>query len=541
MVKLFLTCLLCLLISAPCLSQQPLPNVNLEARPPAEALLNELPDQIRAMDEPVVRIFLRLQLAAYLWTSRDQTRSLNPEIIAAAAFSDLQDHQDEITELYAQSYWRDLLALARLHAPALAERYAAGQVGSRNQIEVAYSMLNRSDGVASALELLRRSLQAGQDPDLTLAFFLRRLKELRPAEVPRLLADILNAAERWPGTTAVRTLALLRSDYLDAQNPPELRARFLAIVVNITMGYATFDQMTASRAHVLLEASLPSLETLLPSRYAEAAALTAAVRQFISQGARESLAARERIRQSADPTDQLLTEARAARNSSTRNMHLAEAAQLALRQGELRRAIDIAADNSPEGNGGLWRDQFLDEVIDNAIRKRDIEIAAYAASKMILPLNRALAKQKIAVHHFGSGDIGRAREVMGEAFKLADSAENDAQKAIALLQLAVGFARIDAARMPEVMQAAIRVINNLPTSEERRGSEARNDHIKRTLMPVVWNIFPVFRALARANADETLQLASSIRRREMRGAATLGAAVAILSQDENAQTTSRSN
>jgi hypothetical protein len=248
----------------------------------------------------------------------------------------------------------------------------------------------------------------------------------------------------------------------------------------------------------------------------------------------------QRVAQSPDQVSQLLVEARSARTDSQRNFLFTMAAQKAHQEGDLRRAVDIMPNITADSTGG-WRDQTLRQIVGNAITARDTELANLAVSRMLSPLNRAAGMRRVALYYFESGDVARAREVLSEAFRIIDSSPTSAQKAGALQDIAVAFARVDEMRVTSTIQSAVSVINSIPSSNEERGSEARNQFIKNVSMPIVWNTHLVFRALARINPDETLNIADSFRRRDIRLAALIGASTTLLRQNRDAQSNSRTN
>ena len=539
MINRLLACFLILSVTILSSGQQSPPAPESPARLRARGLLDDLPEQIKLTDEPAARVFMRLRLAAFLWSIRDQHSPSRPEALTAEALADLRDNESEIPELYRRSYQRELLALVRLRAPALADQYEASI--STNAQDVAGSMLETRGGTAPAVEMVRQSLQRGEDPGSFFIFFLERLKRQQPAEVPRVLSAILDAEERRPSSISVETLFWLRGELMDERHPAGLRRRYLVTVLNATRRHEQFDRTTLAHAHDLLNALLPYIWTSLPSRYGEAAAQTAAMTTRAPREQREMMELRERIQQSNDRVEQLLSEARATQNVSLRNVLLSDAAQIALQQGNLRRAVDIAIDLPAEGQSALWRDQFLAEVTSSALSRRDTETAGYAASKMVAPLKRAAATQKIALYFFELGDVGQALEILNNAFKDIESADNDARKAVGLLEIAVAFARVDETRVSGIVQAAMSVINSIPAPNERRGSDARNQFVRDSLLPLVWNLILTFQELARVNGEEALNMAGSIRQREIRLPALLGVAMAILTQTEQAEGRSPQN
>jgi hypothetical protein len=157
-----------------------------------------------------------------------------------------------------------------------------------------------------------------------------------------------------------------------------------------------------------------------------------------------------------------------------------------------------------------------------------------------LTLSRVAALQKIASYYFEHKDTPRSREVLAAAVKIAEAAEDDADKAIAFLILTSAALKIDAIRAPETMQEAIKVINGLsrPAPAERADSAAQKVDTD-DLLRVVGSIIPAFRALAQKDEATAFSLASGIRRQEVKAAAAFGAITGLFAAGESVPSPSR--
>ena len=177
MVKYFLIICLIASIGNLCYGQQLSPETNQQARPKVESDLYKLADEIKLMDEPTFRLFLRIRLATFLWgRSKNTEAASRAEVIAQEALADFQKlTEKDLPRLYAKLFRRDLLALFQLHLPALAARMAeqdkAEQKNSRNEFEIAYSMLDSKNGTRPAVDMVRRNLSNGQDPKICSSSF----------------------------------------------------------------------------------------------------------------------------------------------------------------------------------------------------------------------------------------------------------------------------------------------------------------------------------------------------------------------------------
>jgi len=217
----------------------------------------------------------------------------------------------------------------------------------------------------------------------------------------------------------------------------------------------------------------------------------------------------------------MLAEADAADDPARTERLLVQAAQLALSKGELKLAVEIVLRvGSTEKVYLMWRDQFLGEVVNKSVGKKDPANAEYAAAKIESALRRAAALRQIALYFFASEDVPRSRELMDRAFKLVADSENGAPKATAYFEMFAAFAKIDEQRIPEVSQAAIKVINGLlePRPDDKPGSAARKEYVE-NLMMIAYHVIPAFRLLTRRDEQGTLGLAEGIRLREIKTAA----------------------
>jgi hypothetical protein len=516
-----------------------------------EAVMGSLRDQIKALDEPALRVFLRLRAAKFLWTEKSDAASRAAEAMASEALIDIQEHTDEIPSLYVKLFRREALAALQLHTPAAAARlikkYDLESTG--NGFDTAYELLGQKEGISKAVELMQRSIRSGGElSDSNLNFFLSRLDETQPTETTRLLADIITAAERTPGNYPVEFLFGVANKYVYRNaTPADLQARFLTLFIRATANPAALPPTQQTLAYNLLKANLPLIERLLPALYAQANAQMAALAPSLPKQTSESENAQNNIKSSSDPLDQMITEAEAAKDESLKRSLLAEAAQKALDKDKLKLAVDLIMkikpqDKTDEENFISYRDQFLGDVVRKAISKKEYDALAYAAANIRDPLQHSSALQRLALAFYEAQDLGRAREIVDEAYKLIESANDDARKAASLLNLATFFLKIDELRVLPTTQASIKIINSLPSpkQEEKAGGELRRQYVQ-TLLQISYNLVPVFQRLAQKDEAGTLALANRLQRPELKAAAILGASMGIPAVSVQASSTVKAN
>ncbi len=531
MVRYWCAFLLLLITAHICLAQN-IQDQNSFARQRATEFIEDLPAQIKKVDDATVRIFLQLRLATFHWSelseqSRDRARELT-----LSGLQDLDEHRSDLAPLYADSFREDLLALLEVHAPDLAARHRAGpdtteKVTPGNPYDVAYSMLRTKGQAALAVQTFTRALSGGEAPTMTISYFLSELQRQQPALVPQVLSDILSQQERRPETLSVEMLFWLLEPYIWRNNRDDIKRRFLSVTVAATAEtYQWSDLGQLTDAFNLLRVTVPLIQKLVPAIYPQAAAQFATVRARLPNETVERSAIAERIRQSDDTLSQMITEANSASSPSVKNDLLIQAAQLALTNGKLQLAFDLAMSASSDDKSKSWRQQFLSELVKGAVENKDAKLGLAVASKIEMPLARAEAVQRLALLFFNLKDLWKARESLVESLKLIRSSDNTPEKAIALLKSLRVVARVDQAMVPDVAEESIKALNALQFSTQN--DKSQSEPTKRALMAVVWNTMPSFEALVQWDALGALNFVDKIKPVELRTVAGFGAAKGVL-------------
>jgi hypothetical protein len=532
MIKSLLTLFLILAGAVLCSAQQQGAASDQSAPRHDEFLLNQLTGQVKEIDEPALRIFLKIQIATFLWGEGAKSiagAAATAEEITLAALADLKENQPIIPESYTRLCRRNAMALLKLHSPKL---YAKAEqqedykeANARNPINTAYALLESNDGVAPAVKMVTQALRAGVDPGNTFIFFLHRLEKDHPKELLQVLKEVLPIEERKPGTIDFYNFSSMKVYYLSETVPPDSKARFLAALVRaIESGHAGSEQGNLIYAHEQLRHLYPTIEALAPGLIERVNRLIAALRGQLTPATLEQIDIQQRVQQSADPLSQLVLEASATKYKYTRTTLLRQAEHIAFDKGQLKLAADLEVEASTDENNTAWRDQFLGDIVSRAIKQKDIELADYATSKIIEPLKRAECKQKVALYYLESKDMVRARETLNEAATLILSSENNLEKAKALLVASMAFMKIDELRVFEMAQAAIKIINMYPrlSPQDTPGSKAHNEYVE-SLAQAAWLIVPVFSSLAEKDEVGTISLAKGIQLHSLRASALFGA------------------
>lgn len=487
----------------------------------------------------MLRVFLRYRIASFLWAKAIESEYAFAQVMATDALEDLSLHKSDIKDSALSYYGDKLLALLRTYSPALAaklaEKYELNK-SARGDFGIAYSMLGTKEGTSRAIEIVKQSLKDGQDGGLTLLFFLTNLRKEHPQEYFSLLKEIIITEMLKPGTFSIMSLYMLKSLYLIDETPLEMKLQFLGMVVNsvektcsqnnsddIVTAYDLLRDVYGEIEKITLSDSHKELENLSAPMYARARAVMAMLTSRVPSKVIERRAVQARVENSSDPLRQLIVEADAATSDSDKDDLRTQAAHLALGKGEMRLAAELAAKTSAEGQHGMWRDQFLEEIIDAAIKKEDEELSRYALSKMKTPLNRASAMQKLALFFFDSKDTVRAREWMNDTVKLIESSDNEFEKARKLFEIVSAYKKIDDSRVSELIQSAIKSCNRIskPSQNEKADNDARKAYAE-SLTNVTWHAIPAFRLLFQQDEIGAYSIAGSIQQPEIKAAALWG-------------------
>jgi hypothetical protein len=335
-----------------------------------------------------------------------------------------------------------------------------------------------------------------------------------------LLSATLALEERSAGSVPLLNLFFLSPLYLGDSTPADLRARYLAASVAATRR-VTAEQRSDPRVFTwavqLLRAVLPHLQKSNHPLHAEAAARLS---NFAPGAARED-EVYNRIRESADPLAQALSEADAARDRWKKKELRETAARLARRQGKLRLAVELIASAKDErrasSEGSLAPDEFLEGVLEEALTRKEVEVARYAASEIVAPVNRAGALRRLARYHFEARDAEAAAEHLTEAAEALREAPDGNDKAVAFLHLAADSTELDAPRATELLKEALKAANGIPRPREDPGGET-----SWKLFPVADAITKTFRRLAGNDRAAAAGLTQELQPKELRIAALLG-------------------
>lgn len=490
--------------------------------------------RVKALPHPATRAFFYPQVAALLWerVGADADLRWAASDATAAGLADIVKNQEQIPRESIVFFYSDLIRTVGRFDAEEAKRFE-----QRFPLEAASKAREREAGGASFQSALagyekgtQRSPQglrdalgligSGNVPPAVLLGEVFRLDQAKSTALPEVLSATLSLEEARPGSLPFMTMFFVSHVYLKDSTPLGLRRRFLTTALASTAARVDElrnDPQAFSWATQLLQRSLPFMQTLEPSLYPRAASLLASLAPNLLQTETPWV----RIKASADPFEQTLMEANGTSDPVLKRQLLESAARLAHERGDLRRAVDLMVTeeeergDSPKGHS--YRDEFLDKVVQDAVKAKDVEAAGYAVSKMRLPLYRVESLRRIARHHVESKDIALAASALNEAIKALRDAPDGGGKAIAYLRLSTDFLRVDKPRTSEMIRAAAKAVDALTRPDKDEQGE-----FARTLYPLLNETAGAFRLWARASRAEALAEAGSFGDKEFGVAAAIG-------------------
>jgi hypothetical protein len=492
-----------------------------------------LMNSVKDVESPAARAYLYARLAAWLWRNAGDDPSVRQAAFDASArgLSEIHAHEGEIPPVPAWALYEEMLGIARRHNPEEAERLErANPLQSKldktqrdkvgGELHAAMSKLDGAAAPAQAVERAVSLIGSGDVPIMSLHGELLRLDRLNSPALPRLLSATLALEERRAGSLPLENMFFLSTIFLKEAMPADLKTRFLIAALKATQlspEELRAKPQSANWAAQLLRAALPSVQKLTPDLYASAAARLAA----LAPGAPQGDAVYERIKASSDPLSATISEADSAGDPRLRNELLTSAARLAKEQGKLRQAAELIA-AVEENRAGLpqeysRRDEILGDIVEASLKGKDLDTAAFAASKVGLAVNAAAAWRSVARHLLKSSDAQGAAEKLELAAKALADAPEGKGKAAAYLGLSTDFLELDAVRASQLAAEAIKAANHISRPKETKEGEFS------------WSLFPLadattktFEGLAQKDRGGAASLAATFQLKEFRLAALLG-------------------
>lgn len=488
---------------------------------------------IKEVESPAFRAYLYAKTVTWLWGSMAKEPAARRAIVdaAVAGISDMHEHQGEIPLAPASRLYAEMLGVVRQHNAEEATRVEQAYPLTFNieqteedkaarAFNAALAKLNNQQTAAQGLEQAVALITSGRLPISAVHGQLLRLDQLNSPALPPLLSALLTLEEQQSGSLPLRNMYFLSYIYLKETTSTALQIRFLSVTVKAARpdnAEVRNDSRASSFAIQLLRRALPSMQKLAPALYAEASAQLSA----FGSGATTEERIFARIKESSDPLAETISQANATDDEQLKRDLLQSAARLAKEQGKLRLAVELIT-SIDEDRRGLpenysSRDEFVDRVLQLALERKELETARFAASKLDLPINRVIGRERIARFFIESKAIPSATDELNEAVKILETAPDGKEKSLAYFGLAGDFAGINIFRASEIARDGVKAVNNI--SRPQKDPEGKFNW---QLFPLAESVKRTFQQLARKDRAGALNLSDTFQRKEFRIAAALG-------------------
>ncbi len=488
-----------------------------------QLIVDDLESQIKDTPLAAVRVLARYRIAAWLWQDgKDETE--RAEQLTIKALDELYEKKAEIPSAYFGSLRSDIFALLERNAKRSAkELQTKYNLSSEDELNAANSFLSMKDGEKAAADKIQKSLANKTELSSMTVWLMEELRSRKSPELVRLLAEIISLEESGQSNFSAESLFFAVDFFRDVTVPNDLRMRFYNIVCNKARTALPFPDSDAKSVYDLLTAVMADIAKNAPGLLPEARVLQYTFMSRVSSSEVESLESNRRINENADRLEALVSEAEGSRDKGLRVNLLAQAAQLALNKSKFRLAVELVEKaksdvvEKRDNRFSLWRDQFLADVSERALKEDDVDSAMYAAERIINRLTVANISRITAVYYFGKGDMVSATNSLDKALKLITDSDNDLPKISLLIRLISTVQKVDPSRLAEVTGKTAKAINLVPrlAVDDKPDSDNYRKYVS-SILTIDERLLPVFGQLMKRNKDEAMSFAARIDMKEIR-------------------------
>ncbi|HYW72286.1 MAG TPA: hypothetical protein VE961_14715 [Pyrinomonadaceae bacterium] len=486
--------------------------------------------QIRELKDPSFRTYMRARLIGLIKPADSAERRQAALSVANEALSDLCANESEVWRA-APSWLHDQVIAAvknfdNAEAASLAgncklktDERGSDAARKFSDFSDAIRMMSDPAKAGSAGEKARAAILTGE---ISAASLMGQFLQMQHANTPGmapLLSATLTVEDQKPGFLSQQILPFISTVFMADSVPADIRSRFIAAVVARTRlsPEELANPVNRSMVYSALLAIAEPAKTLAPDLYPEVASRLNSVAPGATARRAELQAIEDRIKTSSDQLEQMQTEAGRTSDSNFRGLLLNRAARLAVSQGKLRQAVDLAcADYGDAPANSVYLDAFLASVISEAVKKEQPDAIVYAVSKTAKPLNKANGLIALAKYYAGAKEPEKVTAALHDAAKALPEAESSNEKLRAAISLSRGFIEYDRVEAFAEFRQIVDTLNKLPLPEKQK---------EKTIyvpFPTVDELMKTFRALAAQDEPGAFALAQDIKSTELRLAAVCG-------------------
>jgi len=488
-----------------------------------QIIVDDLESQIRDTPLAAVRVAARCRIATWLWEDgKDETG--RAEALSVKALEELYEKRVEIPAAYFGSLRSDIFALleknAKQSARDLRTKY---KLSSEDELNNAYSLLSTKGGEKLAADKIQTSLANQTELTSMTIWLMEDLRGKKSPELLRILAEMVSLEESGRSNFSAESLFFTVDFFRDAAVSNDLKLRFYGVICNKARTALPFPDSDAKSLFDLLSALMPDIAQNAPGLLPEARVLQFAFMSRLPSSEAESIESNRRIEENPDRLAALVSEADASPDKGLRANLLAQAAQLALTKSKFHLAVELIekakadVDEEKDKRFSLWRDQFLAEVSEMALKADDVESSKYALDRVTKKLVIANVLRNTALYYHAKGDSVSATNSLEKALRLAADADNDMAKISLLIRLISTAQKVDPTRLAEVIGKTAKAINlvSRPGVDDKPDSDNYRKYVS-SVLTINERLFPVFGQLIKRNKNEAVIFAAGIDMKEVK-------------------------
>lgn len=494
-----------------------------------QQVLAQIVESTKKMDEAGLRLSSRNQLLTYLASDKapsDEKQALATQL-ATEAITDLSEHGEEILPFMLSYLSSNLGSWIQKHRPGMTGDFekvmkAHAKVDTSQRIR---SLFDLEGGDALAAKHIRQEL-AEQGALNGLHFWLDELMKRKSKEFEPLASDIVARAGQ--GQISFETLFWVSDIYLRPQMSDSLKNRFLAMVVSRTQPANFVIEPTPQIAYDLLTEILPFVQSSLPELYEQALNQQVAMRASLRQRQLTAEARIKRLNESANPIEDLISEAVSAKTPTERNELLLQAAQLALEKKKFDLCLNIldnvdvrVAATDPDS----WRrsiDLILKNLVRSVLADQHPDLAEKAAARIGSSLARVEALILVIRHYAKANKKSEAQRLLIDASKVAAASPDKTEKAKAFFLLGLTCDEVDESKKSDLLLSGINTVNTFAKPDpEARDKTAYQTYVQR-LDNLGYELTKGFTGLTKQDQNAALALVEKLQKPDLRSFALIG-------------------
>lgn len=432
-----------------------------------EHVLTRVLDSIKKTDEPALRLSARNEVLRYLASDKtpsDEKQALATQL-ANDAITDLREHGEEIIPFVHHDLPPTLKYWIAEFRPDLSEDFEK-TVKANEKFDASKhirSLFELQDGDILAAKRIRQELEE-QGPLNQLHTWLDQLMRRNSEELEPLASNIVARAEQ--GQISFETLFSLSDIYLRPQTSDALRNRFLATVIARTKPANFTVEPPSPAAYNLLTRILPFVQRSIPELYDQALNQNVAIGLFLTERQSTINARIKRLKESANPIEDLISEAESVKSKAERNELLLDAAELALEKKRFDLCLDVLDNidvNIAAADPDFWQGE-IDRISKNSVWRiissgKGPELAEKAANR-IASLDERISALHLIIS-YGVKDKAEAQRLLAEASKVAALVSDETERAMAFFLLSSTCERVDRSRKASFLLSGIKALDNV--------------------------------------------------------------------------------